>query len=109
MAPFRYLTALSVVGLALLVAIQQASAITAEDVMKKMSPEQRAQYLAGLIDMLAYQTAASGDRAKGSCILAKFYDSDSKSSLAQTLDVFKKYPDKRPEILLTVLANQICK
>jgi hypothetical protein len=89
--------------------VHSASAITAEDVMKKMSHEQRVGYLAGLVDMLAYQAAANGDRAKGNCIADRFYREKREDSIARTLEVFSKFSDKRPEILLSVLANQLCK
>jgi hypothetical protein len=109
MAPFQSLAILSFC-LALLATTHSASAITADDVMKKMSDKERQGYLTGLIDMLAYQTAAAGHREKGNCIADAFYD-DKKNTESWTRlhTVFRQYSDKRPEILLSVLAGQICK
>lgn len=112
MAPFRYLTKLSAAGFALLVVMHQASAITAEDVLKKMSDKERFSYLHGLVAMLAYQTAANGNRDKGNCIGQAFFGDDndrSEHSWSRLHDVLRQYPDKRPEILVTVLADQLCK
>lgn len=120
MAPFRFSpmemrrpgrrsSFVGVLGLAMIAAIPRAAAITAEDVMKRMSQEQRIGYFSGLIDMLAYQTAAAGDRAKGNCIIDAFYRERREDSLKRLLEVMEKFSDKRPEILLTVLVKQLCK
>jgi hypothetical protein len=109
MAPFRSLTILGAC-LSIFASAHQAAAVTVDDVMKKMSEQERLGYLQGLIDMLAYQTAVAGNRDKGNCIIDAFVD-DKKSTetWGQLRSVFQKYPDKRPEILLSVLAGQICK
>jgi hypothetical protein len=109
MAPFRSLAILSFC-LALLAPTHPASAITADDVMKKMSDKERQGYLAGLIDMLAYQTAAAGNREKSSCIVDAFFDEKKNTeSWSRLHAAFRQYADKRPEILLTAVAGQICK
>lgn len=110
MAPFRYLTSSIIVSFGLLVAPHPAAAITAEDVMVKMSNDHRAGYLSGLIDMLAYQTAAGGNKEKGNCIIDAFFDEKRKEdSWSKLRGIFQQYSDKRPEVLLTALAGQICK
>ena len=85
-----------------------AHAITAEDVTQRMTQEGRKRYLDGLIHMLAYQTAANGDRERGNCIIDKFYRGGMEDSWSRVLDILDQYPDKRPEILVTVLAKQLC-
>lgn len=92
-----------------MVGVPTASAITAEDVMKKMSQDHRFGYITGLVDMLAYQTAANGDRAKGNCIADTFYRERREAALKRLFDVMEQYPDKRPEILMKVVADQLCK
>jgi hypothetical protein len=109
MAPFRSLAILGAC-LSVFAATHQAAAVTVDDVMKKMSEKERLGYLQGMIDMLAYQIAAAGNREKGNCIIDAFFDEKkSTDSWSQLKTVFQKYPDKRPEILLSVLAGQICK
>jgi len=111
MAPFRSLVLANVVvmTIALIGATQYASALVADDVTSKMTKDTRFGYLSGLVDMLAYQTAASGDREKGNCITDAFYREKMKDSWARLDEVLAKFPDKRPEILVSVLANQLCK
>jgi hypothetical protein len=97
------------VTLALSAATLPARAITAEEVMTKMSQQERFGYLNGLIDMLAYQTAAHGDHEAGNCIIDRFFREKKEESWERMYAVFTRYSDKRPEILLTVLAKQLCK
>lgn len=105
MAPFRH----SIVLAVLLSGIgSSAAALTAEDVTKKMNSDQRVGYLTGLIDMLAYQTAASGNRDRGSCITDRFYRERKEDSWARLRDVLDKFSDKPPEVLLAILADQLC-
>jgi len=92
---------------ALSAAIFPAAAITANDVMKKMNQDTRFGYLSGLVDMLAYQTAANGDRTRGDCITDMFYR-EKDNSWPRLLEVLEKFPDKRPDVLVSVLANQLC-
>ena len=73
-----------------------------------MTQDERKGFLDGLIDMLAYQTAVHGDRERGNCIIDKFYREGMEESWSRLLDVLDQYPDKRPEILVTVLAKQLC-
>jgi hypothetical protein len=86
-----------------------AAAITAEDVMAKMNVEKRVGYLTGLIDMLAYQAAATGNNKKAICITDSFYREQKEQSWKRLLTVLEEYSDKRPEILVTALAKQLCK
>lgn len=73
-----------------------------------MSRDQRWGYLSGLIDMLAYQTAKQGDSKKANCITDTFYRDGQDKALPQMLAVFDKYPDQRPEVLLSAMGNQHC-
>jgi hypothetical protein len=116
MVPFRWLqilkmrTALALAIAAAVIALPHAAgAVTVDDVMKKMSRDERSGFLSGLVVMLAYQTSAAGDRDKGNCISDAFYGAKKNISWARAYEIFDKYPDKRPEVLLSVLANQLCK
>lgn len=93
----------------MIAATNVAMALTVEDVMKKMGRDERFGFISGLVVMLAYQTSAAGDRAKADCISDAFYGGAKEKSWERMYEVFDKYPDKRPEILVSVLANQLCK
>lgn len=97
----------AVVALAFL--SQNASALTADDVTKKMNHDQRFSYLTGLIDMLAYQTSVAGNRSKGDCIVGAFFREGKEASWNRLNEVLEKFGDKRAEILVSVLAEQLCK
>ena len=87
---------------------QPASAITAEDVMKKMSKDERFGYLTGLIDMLAYQMAAAGNGPLSACIYNTFYRDQSNQAFERLYSAFDQFPDKSPEIIVTLLAKKVC-
>jgi hypothetical protein len=106
MAPFRYSV---IVALMLGAASTPAAALTAEDVTKKMSSDERHAYLSGLIDMLAYQIAAAGDRDKSACITDTFHRQHMEETWTKLHQVLDQYADKRPEVLVSVLARQLCK
>jgi hypothetical protein len=111
MASFRRVSrvaAASVSALALLVSVQVAMAITAEDVMKKMSKEERFSYLTGLIDMLAYQTAAAGNSAKASCINNVYYRDGKDVAWKNLYDAFDNFSDRQPAIIVALLVKKAC-
>ena len=112
MAPFIYFNKYSFLVVLIFISINApapAAAITAEDVTKRMTQEGRKRYLDGLIDMLAYQTAAGGNSKAAVCITDKFYRKEIEASWSRLLDVLDQYPGKRPEVLVTALAKQLCK
>ena len=73
-----------------------------------MTDKQRSGYLSGLIDMLAYQTTKQGNSKKARCITDTFYRDGQDKALPQMLAVLSKYPNKRPEILISAMGNQHC-
>lgn len=96
-----------IIVLFLLVATQHnAMALTAQDVMQKMSTTERFGYLTGLVDMLSYQYVLAGDRKRAKCITAKFYDD--KAMQSRIFKVFERYPDKAPEGIMVLLMNKAC-
>lgn len=85
------------------------AALTAEDVTTRMNSDQRYSYVVGLVDMLAYETARAGEKDKSTCITAKFLKTGSEETWGKLREVMDQYPDKPPEVLVAVLARQLCK
>lgn len=83
-----------------------AFAITASDVMDKMSKEERFSYLTGLVDMMAYQSLLAGKKDHAKCVIDKFYDD--KVVLKRVYDALDKFPNKAPEGLVILVMRQEC-
>ncbi len=90
----------------LLLVPQVAGAITALDVMEKMSKEERFNYITGMFDMMSYQYILSGDEKRGKCIIAKGYRD--KSMFVRIYATFLRYPDKPAAGLVILLMNKAC-
>lgn len=84
-----------------------ANAITAGDVVEKMSNDQAAQYLSGAVDMVLYLDSMNGEGQKAECILNWYYRD--KSSPAEVIAVFGNYKDKPAIGLLHILIDRHCK
>lgn len=104
MAPFRYFV-LTAALLAL--AIKPAAAITASDVLGKMSDKERFSYVTGLVDMLSYQAVLANDRPRAECITNEFYNK-AEATWKLISATFEKFGDKSPEGLIVVLMNRAC-
>lgn len=81
-------------------------AITAKDVTEKMTDKERFNYLAGLADMLSYQSVLSGDQKRAVCVSDAFYKNEATQKLI--IDSLYRYPEKAPEGLVIVVMNQAC-
>ena len=107
MGPFRHVIGAAMTAGLFAMTIQCAFAITAKDVMEKMTEKERFGYVTGLVDMLSYQSLLAGNRQRAQCIADAFYGK--KNETWQTLfAVFGKHPDKAPEGLVTVVMNHAC-
>jgi hypothetical protein len=84
-----------------------AVAITAKDVMEKMTEKERFGYVTGLIDMLSYQHLLSGNRERAQCISNAFYGKKDEA-WHMLFETFGRYPDKAPEGLVVVLMKRAC-
>lgn len=93
------------VAAALLFAASPALAITAEEVMTKMSKQERVSYLIGLADMLSYQSVLTGNRAHAECVTQKSSD---ETVLKRIYAALEKFPTKAPEGILVVVMKQEC-
>lgn len=105
MAPFRC-SLIAIVAVALFT--QSATAITAEDVMKKMSKEERFGYLTGLIDMLTYNTATTGNGSKAACLTNAYYREGKDAAWKNLYDALGNFSDKQPATIVTLLARKAC-
>ena len=84
----------------------EANALTAEDVMERMSQPERIGYIHGLVDMAAYQARLDGNEELAQCIAAWFYDSDEgPQTVWANLDA---YSDHATEAILTLLIEREC-
>ena len=83
-----------------------AMAITAEDVLEKMSKDQQFGYLTGLIDMLAYKELLEGDKPYAQCLSDAFYKDKTMSE--RIFSSLRAYPDKAPEGIIYLLMMKAC-
>lgn len=76
--------------------------------MKKMSKDERFSYLSGLIDMLSYQMAIGGSAPKAACVGETYYGGGKDLAWRNLYEALDTFSDKRPEIILTLLAKKAC-
>lgn len=87
-----------------------AKALTAEDVMKKMTKEQRSNFLLGVIEGLAFSRYIKDKPStKGmKCIHDWQYGANSRKNTLRMFDLFDKRPKQPVVPLLWVLIKQDC-
>ena len=98
--------ALVLSSLLLLLMPNPAMSITAEDVVSRMEPPGRSNFIAGAVDMYSHLAARYGDRQKADCAVQWFFDTD--DALAEVLTVFENFPDRDAVAVLEVLLNRRC-
>lgn len=92
---------------ALLVAVP-AWAITAADVLDRMSDDQRFGYITGAVDTAMYLAAVQEkNNAKSECILNWYYGKNA-TGPKQVIDTFRQYRDKPAIALIKVLIDRAC-
>lgn len=107
MAPFRSIVSSAFV-LSLLFGCESAFAITAKDVIEKMSKQQQFDYLSGLIDMRAYQALQGGDAALATCINASFYEDKQSKAWLSLIDALGQFGERQPAAIVSVLTGKVC-
>lgn len=85
----------------------EANAISAGDVVGKMSEDQQYGYLTGAVDMVIFLHSSKGEGERAECIMNWFYRDD--TSAKEVIGVFHNYKDKPAIGLLHVLINRHCK
>lgn len=84
-------------------------AVTARDVMQKMSKQERFSYLTGLIDMQMFQAGQSGQAAVSRCIHDAYYDrADADGAWSKLYDAFDQFPDKEATAIVYLLGKKTC-
>jgi hypothetical protein len=83
-------------------------AVTAEDVMKKMSKQERFSYLTGLIDMRAFQLGQTGDAEVSKCIYDAYYREAEGSAWSELFSSLEKFSDKQPAAIVYLLIQKTC-
>ena len=92
----------------------EGTPMTAGVVVEKMSARERATYVMGIVDALAYarfvkDTAATGesDQAGMRCIY-DWLESDMVSRLLQVDEAFRKYGNYPPSMVVTAMVKKEC-
>ena len=78
-----------------------SQAITAEEVMDRMTPEEAGSFMAGAIDMYAQQNPN-----KAICAQTWFNEQDGST---KTFKIFLEFPDKPAVAVMDVLIRRVCK
>lgn len=101
----------AIFGLAALMATHGTSeAATAQDVMTKMSPDQRSSYITGVVDGLATARwlADRPDATGTNCIYDWYYRQPRDQVWPLITAWFERQPDQQAGILIQVLINREC-
>jgi hypothetical protein len=93
--------------LASFVSATPALAITAQDVMQKMTQHDRYNYLTGLIDMRTYIAAQAGNGTMAKCIFDTYY-ADGKAAWAKLTATLLQYPDKQATTIVHSVTQTAC-
>lgn len=86
-----------------------AEEFTAGTVLDRMSFDERASYIAGVVEGLAYaRYAADSQSTEGmSCIYSWYYD-DSAETIQKVHAAFERYRNHTPGAIIAVLVNRKC-
>lgn len=101
--------ALMVAGLA--AGGQQASALTAREVMDNMSAQQRFAYISGVVEGLGFARWLADDRDDTGmrCIYDWYYDEEKESAVFnEQMDWLEKHPDQQVNVLMYALIREYC-
>lgn len=84
----------------------QAHALTAGDVLDKMTTKESNAYVQGAVTMLAYYIHKEVSEEKGRCILNWFYEEGGPSEVVEFYDAYK---DLDAVGIIRILADRHCK
>ena len=88
----------------------QASALTADDVLNKMTPGDSASYVNGVVEGLAtarwYKDQPNADGMN--CIYGWYYQEPPGTAWKQVLEWFNRHPDQQVGALMHVLIKKEC-
>lgn len=83
-----------------------AAALTGEDLMTKMTAQERFTYVAASIEMAAYMTQLQGNGAKASCVMDWFFGEESRMPEVERL--LTHFEDRTVQPVILVLINRTC-
>lgn len=83
-----------------------AAALTAQDVLEKMSPDERGAYLIASVEMAAFLAKVNGDKERSACIMNWWFDTPATNG--RVVAVFERFSDRAPQPILYVLMNKAC-
>jgi hypothetical protein len=93
---------------AVLTVAASAYAVTAGDVMNKMTKDERGGYIGGALEMAMFlASSVEKNNAKSECILNWYYRGNGQAQ-REILATFDAYKDKPAAPLLNVLINRHC-
>jgi hypothetical protein len=100
---------IAVIVLAGLAVATPIYAITAGDVLNRMTEKEQFGYISGAVDMLVYleQVPTRGSTPKSACILNWYNGKDAKGP-RQVVAMFDSYQDKSAVGLIKILAERAC-
>lgn len=83
-------------------------AITAGDVLDRMTEKERLGYIGGAVDMAIYSASTKEkNNPKAECIHAWFFEKDAKGP-SEVIQTFSRYRDRQAVGLITVLIERAC-
>lgn len=94
------------VAMALALSASPAAALTGEDLMTRMTAQERFTYVAASVSMAAYLTQLHGDGAKASCVMDWFFGDESR--MPEVEQVLTHFEDRTVQPVMLVLINRNC-
>ena len=96
-----------IIACLIIVIAHPAFAVTAGDVLDKMTDNERGGYLNGAVEMAMYNAVTQGNGKKSECILNWYYKSNGKGA-RDVVATFDKYKDKSAVMLIQALIDREC-
>ncbi len=86
-----------------------ASAFTGKEVMEVFTLKERGMYVAGLIDMAAYNQAERGNPERATCIIHWYFSNDhGVGSLQRIEQAARNFPDEDLNRIVSALIQHAC-
>lgn len=84
-----------------------AHAITAGDVLDRMTAKERQGYISGAAEMLAYTLSEAGQREKSACVVKFYFEGE--QGREHLIAVFANHRDLPAAGMVQTLANRYCR
>jgi hypothetical protein len=106
----RWARLLAAVLLVALAFVSPAGAVTAADVLGRMTDKERSGYITGTVDTILYleQTAGRGTTPRSACIRQWFYGAEARGP-RQIIAILEGYPERPAVGLIKILIDRACK